>query len=193
MVPEDIEESSANQTKSYPYPEPPIFGWYPEDFAWGREHGLDDAGEPLRSYAPPVMRDNAHTKKLGESSQGESNQLKQSVAILTLHNRTSGQTITVHKDCILGRKPSINPELPIDTIKIADSTRTVSRNHAAIYFDDQGRVLVEDLNSMNGTYIIEKDHEIQASAGNPQELRNNDLLRIGDEFYDVTVQHRRRN
>ena len=42
--------------ETYPYPEPPAFGWYAEDYAWGKEHGLDDNGEPLRPYAKPAVR-----------------------------------------------------------------------------------------------------------------------------------------
>jgi pSer/pThr/pTyr-binding forkhead associated (FHA) protein len=48
----------------------------------------------------------------------------------------------------------INPsKLPAKVDNLLFDTKVLSRNHAEVYSDGQGRVFIRDLGSSNGTYI----------------------------------------
>ncbi|MBQ5505126.1 MAG: FHA domain-containing protein [Aeriscardovia sp.] len=243
--------------ETYPYPEPPAFGWYAEDYAWGKEHGLDDNGEPLRPYAKPAVRlfdepdgfteqgsaeagetaaagslvspeagsqadasrptyedDGRDASRAGKAATanggasgsadarptpsedggaghvstagGETAEPVQP-AILVLRNSSNGQSIPISRDCVLGRKPDAQNYPGIQVVRLSDSTRTVSREHALVRLDAARRqVWIEDLGSLNGTYIVRGECETRVVPGNPQLLEPGALLRIGDEFYEIS-------
>ena len=49
-----------------------------------------------------------------------------------------------------------------------------SRQHAAVTFD-KGNVMIEDLNSLNGTWV----NGVRIHAGQPRQLRPGDVVQIG--------------
>ena len=67
-------------------------------------------------------------------------------------------------------------------VKLEDPTRTISRNHAAISFDQNGTLWIEDYGSLNGTYIIRDDVETKVER-QPMELEAPCTVRIGDQFF----------
>lgn len=103
-----------------------------------------------------------------------------------LHNDTTGQNITVSRNTLLGRKPSLNSLQGFTTARIDDPTRTTSRTHATLSIDDHGRLWIEDCDSLNGTYIIRGSHETQVPAGTPMRLDVPATIRLGDLFFELT-------
>lgn len=105
--------------------------------------------------------------------------------LLRLRNRATGQEVTLIADSVLGRKLKKTSHPDLEKVRLTDSTRTVSREHAIIRFDDDGAAWVEDLDSLNGTSILRDDEETAVEPGTPGKLTIGDALRVGDEFYDV--------
>ncbi|TPF84545.1 hypothetical protein BW07_04665 [Bifidobacterium sp. UTCIF-36] len=103
-----------------------------------------------------------------------------------LHNDTTGQNITVSRNTLLGRKPALNSLQGFTIARIDDPTRTTSRTHATLSIDDQGRLWIEDCDSLNGTYIIRGNHETQVPAGTPMRLDIPATVRLGDLFFKLT-------
>lgn len=60
-----------------------------------------------------------------------------------------------------GAKPSAECAGRSKFVKLEDPTRTISRNHAADSFDQDGVLWIEDYGSLNGTYIIQDNEEIK--------------------------------
>lgn len=102
-----------------------------------------------------------------------------------LHNDATGQDILLDKSALLGRNVSATVPEGAMSIRLADPTRTVSRNHAAISYDKDGTLWLEDYGSLNGTYIIAGDHEQQVK-NSPVQLSAPVTLRIGDQFFKLT-------
>lgn len=102
-----------------------------------------------------------------------------------LHNDATGQDIIIDRSTLLGRHVSATIPEGAVSVKLTDPTRTVSRNHAAISFDKDGTLWIEDYGSLNGTYVIEGDHEKQIK-GKPMQLTVPSTLRIGDQFFKLT-------
>jgi pSer/pThr/pTyr-binding forkhead associated (FHA) protein len=63
----------------------------------------------------------------------------------------------------------------------------MSKTHAAIAQGPAGQLLIEDLESTNGTFIAGNEaFETQVNNGAPQEIRVGDRVRLGDVYFDVT-------
>lgn len=79
---------------------------------------------------------------------------------------------------------SLRPKCPPapKSVKLEDPTRTISRNHAAISFDQDGTLWIEDYGSLNGTYIIQDDVETKVEH-KPMQLEALCTVRIGDQFF----------
>ena len=73
------------------------------------------------------------------------------------------------------------------SVKLEDPTRTISRNHAAISFDQDGTLWIEDYGSLNGTYIIQDDVETKVEH-KPMQLEAPCTVRIGDQFFQFRKQ-----
>lgn len=99
----------------------------------------------------------------------------------------NGQHIDVMGDSVLGRKPSPSRYMGLAVLVLVDSSRTISREHAMIRFDTSGRAWVEDLGSLNGTSIILDSREIPVTKEAPRPLVPGAVLRLGDEFYNVSA------
>ena len=80
--------------------------------------------------------------------------MKQPKHTYVLDNEQTGQQVIVDMGVLLGRKPSAEVPAGAKSVKLEDPTRTISRNHAAISFDQDGTLWIEDYGSLNGTYII---------------------------------------
>ena len=94
----------------------------------------------------------------------------------------TGEDVTVDISTLLGRKPSADVPEGAKSVRLEDPTRTISRNHAAISFDRDGSLWIEDYGSLNGTYLIQDDEEIKVE-GRPMQLEAPATLRIGDQFF----------
>ena len=83
---------------------------------------------------------------------------------------------------LLGRKPSQDLPQGVKAVKLDDPTRTISRNHAAISFDKDGLLWIEDYDSLNGTYIIRDNTETKVEHERMR-LQAPCTIRIGDQFF----------
>ena len=108
--------------------------------------------------------------------------MKQPDHVYLLHNDMTGQDVTVDISTLLGRKPSADVPEGAKSVRLEDPTRTISRNHAAISFDRDGSLWIEDYGSLNGTYLLQDDEEIKVE-GRPMQLEAPATLRIGDQFF----------
>ena len=104
-----------------------------------------------------------------------------------LHNNATGQSITIDRSALLGRKPSETIPEGAKAVTVEDPTHTISRNHAAISVDTDGQLWIEDYGSLNGTFIIRDGKESQV-AGAPAKLDTPVMLRFADQFLELTVQ-----
>ena len=102
-------------------------------------------------------------------------------------NEQTGQQVIVDMGVLLGRKPSAEVPAGAKSVKLEDPTRTISRNHAAISFDQDGTLWIEDYGSLNGTYIIQDDVETKVEH-KPMQLEAPCTVRIGDQFFQFRKQ-----
>lgn len=197
-----------------PYPPAPEPGWYADDVKTNNaSHPLpqpirkqqpngtpladgvqpngimrpNTAEQPASSAQPIIMAQPTSTAQPNHTSPPSSAaQPSQAPHRFVLHNDTTGQNITVSRNTLLGRKPALNSLQGFTTARIDDPTRTTSRTHATLSIDDQGRLWIEDCDSLNGTYIIQGDHETQVPAGTPMRLDAPATIRLGDLFFELT-------
>ena len=108
--------------------------------------------------------------------------MKQPKLEYVLYNEQTGQEVIVDMGVLLGRKPSAEVPEGAKFVKLEDPTRTISRNHAAISFDQDGVLWIEDYGSLNGTYIIQGNEEIKVER-KPMKLDAPCTVRIGDQFF----------
>jgi hypothetical protein len=59
----------------------------------------------------------------------------------------------------------------------------VGREHAFI-LTEGGKVFIKDNNSMNHTYV----NDVMVNAGERVELKNQDIIRLADEIFEITIQ-----
>jgi pSer/pThr/pTyr-binding forkhead associated (FHA) protein len=92
--------------------------------------------------------------------------------------------IPLNKIINLGRlDPASNVFPEIDLTPDDDLTKSVSRRHAAI-FKQGGAIVVEDLASINGTFINGK----RLAPYLPEALRDGDILQLGRLLIEVKIQ-----
>lgn len=104
--------------------------------------------------------------------------------VYRLVNEVTGQSIVVDMGVLMGRKPSQDIPQGAKSVRLVDPTRTVSRNHAAISFDQDGSLWIEDYGSLNGTYVVDGEDERQVVKGTPMRLTAPCKVRIGDQIFD---------
>ncbi len=84
---------------------------------------------------------------------------------------------------LLGRIDPSNDVFPeIDLTHDSGLEKGVSRRHAQI-IEHEGQVVIEDMGSLNGTFINGK----RLAPYNPQELHNGDQLQLGKLLIDVAL------
>lgn len=190
-----------------PFPPPPELGWYDDD---ATVVSATTADEPQQGSSvvqtPQTLADEAAQKPAADASWTSSAPQTNSegdiedwdgtvlsTAFMSekpkkryrLHNDATGQDIVLDKSALLGRNVSATVPEGAMSIKLADPTRTVSRNHAAVSYDKDGTLWLEDYGSLNGTYIVTDDHEQQVKDS-PVRLSPPTTLRIGDQFFKLT-------
>lgn len=194
-----------------PFPPPPELGWYDDDatvVSANQSAAVEPAEDSGAAQTPQTLVDKAVAARKPAADKSWTSSTPQtnsegdiedwdgtvlSTAFMAeepkkryrLHNDATGQDIELIKSALLGRNVSATVPQGAMSIKLADPTRTVSRNHAAVSYDKDGALWIEDYGSLNGTYIIEDDHEQQVKD-NPVQLTAPTTLRIGDQFFKLT-------
>lgn len=181
-----------------PYPPPPEPGWYDDDVtvmpqpASVPSSDAEDSTAIVRPQSAvlemPALQDAFVARNDDEDMDWDGTVLsaaftmKQPKHEYVLDNEQTGQQVVVDRSVLLGRKPSMNVPEGAKAVKLDDPTRTISRNHAAISFDRNGTLWIEDYGSLNGTYIIRDDVETKVES-QPMELDAPCTVRIGDQFF----------
>ena len=163
-----------------PYPPPPEPGWYDDDvtvMAQPTAEPVDNAADSLETRERLAAQNESDDHDMQDVSVAkgdaaisdeddidwdgtvlsEAFTMKQPKHTYVLDNEQTGQQVIVDMGVLLGRKPSAEVPAGAKSVKLEDPTRTISRNHAAISFDQDGTLWIEDYGSLNGTYIIQDD------------------------------------
>ena len=95
-----------------------------------------------------------------------------------------GATIQVKGDMVIGRSPAEHERVTAGSAKpvtIEDTTKSISRVHAAITLEDWD-VRMEDLGSSNGTYLWDEETAswTRLEPGEPRTLDGRQRIRLGD-------------
>lgn len=182
-----------------PYPPPPELGWYDEDATVMLQQAADP--QPVASAGttaaanPPTTAEIAQTTAQPTTASQDDDDIDWEGTVLStaftasapkqeyeLYNEQTGQRIIVDTGVLLGRKPSQDLPQGVKAVKLDDPTRTISRNHAAISFDKDGLLWIEDYDSLNGTYIIRDNTETKVEHERMR-LQAPCTIRIGDQFF----------
>lgn len=190
-----------NQTSNYnegmsflPYPPPPEPGWYDDD-ATVMPSFVDSAmpgtvqSQPMEQVSmllEPINDEPANDDEIDWDGTVLSSAftMKQPELEYTLYNEQTGQEVIIDMGVLLGRKPSVEVPEGAKSVKLEDPTRTISRNHAAISFDQDGTLWIEDYGSLNGTYIIQGNEETKVEH-EPIKFEAPCTVRIGDQFFTL--------
>ena len=92
-----------------------------------------------------------------------------------------GLDVLLLRPVLLGRDPAVDPGRPeAATITLADPARSVSKTHALVEVIE-GRVVVTDLHSTNGTRVLTPDGETrELDPGRGAEAPNGATLLLGE-------------
>ena len=194
----------ANQTSNYnegmsflPYPPPPEPGWYDDDatvmppFADFAMPGTVQSQpmEQVSMLLEPINDESVNDEPTNDDEidwdgtvLSSAFTMKRPKLEYTLYNEQTGQEVIIDMGVLLGRKSSVEVPEGAKSVKLEDPTRTISRNHAAISFDQDGVLWIEDYGSLNGTYIIQGNEEIKVER-KPMKLDAPCTVRIGDQFF----------
>ncbi|PJM73539.1 hypothetical protein CS006_05795 [Bifidobacterium primatium] len=185
-------------TSHIPYPPPPEPGWYDDDSTViGQipviaDDAHADASADIPSTAPVAVQRQPGSEPVDDASQdwdstvlSPSFTMKEPEHRYRLHNENTGQTVVLEKSTLLGRKPSQSIPEGATSVTLADPTRTISRNHAAVSFDKDGALWIEDYGSLNGTFLIVNGEESQVVKGTPVKVSVPCTVRIGDQFFSL--------
>lgn len=99
----------------------------------------------------------------------------------------NGQAFPVRGFSLLGRNPDSRIMNTAQLLILEDPTKTVSKTHAALAINQYGQLMIEDLDSTNGTYITRANShtEIQINNGEPQAIAQGDRVRIGEVLFGI--------
>ena len=196
----------ANQTSNYnegmsflPYPPPPEPGWYDDDatvmppFADSAMPGTVQSQpmEQVSMLLEPINDESVNDEPANDDDidwdgtvLSSAFTMKQPKLEYTLYNEQTGQEVIIDMGVLLGRKSSVEVPEGAKSVKLEDPTRTISRNHAAISFDQDGTLWIEDYGSLNGTYIIQGNEETKVEH-KPIKFEAPCTIRIGDQFFTL--------
>jgi pSer/pThr/pTyr-binding forkhead associated (FHA) protein len=92
-----------------------------------------------------------------------------------------GRRIPITAPVLLGRDPAPRPEHPDALIvAVADARRSVSKTHALLLARGGG-LLVQDLGSTNGTWLVHADGRVaEALPGRPTEVPADARVELGE-------------
>lgn len=105
-----------------------------------------------------------------------------------------GTTYSLSADVVIGREPTGHDDVIAGTavpMVLTDDTLSLSRRHARIVLDDWS-VLVQDLDSSNGTFLSragQTETWTQIEPGTQIALEPGDRLRIGGRIIQVELHH----
>jgi pSer/pThr/pTyr-binding forkhead associated (FHA) protein len=85
---------------------------------------------------------------------------------------------------LVGRWDPETGSFPEVDLEADDPEAKISRKHALIRLDG-GKITIEDIGSLNGTYV---NRQPRLAAGSPQDLQDGDEIIIGKTFFKVTVE-----
>ncbi|KAA8816024.1 FHA domain-containing protein [Bifidobacterium callitrichos] len=100
-------------------------------------------------------------------------------------NGTTHQEILVDASMLLGRRPSNPVPDGAKVVQLDDPTRTISRNHATITMDAEGRLWLDDCDSLNGTYLVVDGHDVKVTPGSPVSIEAPAVIRFGDQLFNL--------
>lgn len=100
-------------------------------------------------------------------------------------NGTTHQEILVDASMLLGRRPSNPVPDGAKVVQLDDPTRTISRNHATITMDAEGRLWLDDCDSLNGTYLVVDGHDVKVTPGSPVSIKAPAVIRFGDQLFNL--------
>ncbi|WP_110589962.1 RDD family protein [Microbacterium suaedae] len=206
---------SAQQPSSAPAPQPrteegrPILGGYRA----GKSEQQDDASAPAMSGMPsdltgspapvpppqaPAPAVKAPQKSFTRSdpkpvphpapappdppTRREARQRQAASIVLTMD---TGSELTLHGLTIFGRDPQRpSGDESAHRVPVPDGTRSISKTHFALAPHREG-VLVRDLGSTNGTFVVRGDAEREVAAGQPVVAVVGDTVRFGDRTITI--------
>lgn len=97
-----------------------------------------------------------------------------------------GKEFDITAFSVVGRKPDPTILETAQLIEIDDITKTMSKSHIALAVTPDNKLMIEDLESTNGTFIAGLgEYEEQVFNGNPVALSPNQRVRLGEVFFDV--------
>lgn len=102
----------------------------------------------------------------------------------------NGQELFLERTALVGRDPALGSRWP-DAVLLTfdDSSRSISKTHAALEVTASGQLQVHDLNSTNGVFLqYPGAEEIVVAPGTPELVEPGSVLGFGE--FAVTV-HRR--
>jgi hypothetical protein len=101
----------------------------------------------------------------------------------------NGQSCLIDGFVIVGRNPDKSIMEGAKLFVVNDLTKTISKTHAAVAVNDQGQLLIEDLESTNGTFIEGvNEFEEQVFNGDPKVVQLSQRIRLGDVYFTVRDQ-----
>ncbi|MBT1172836.1 FHA domain-containing protein [Bifidobacterium sp. MA2] len=103
-----------------------------------------------------------------------------------LRNGSTGQSIVVDSSMLLGRRPSNPVPDGARIVQLEDPTRTISRNHATITMDEDGRLWLDDCRSLNGTFLVIDGHDHKIASGEAVAVAAPASIRFGDQLFELT-------
>ena len=128
-----------------------------------RPVGPAPAGQALQSQKPPVVRAKLVVKKTGRT----------------------GQEFVIDQEAVnIGRWDADKGVLPEIDLTNDDPGNYISRRHARIFLRG-GEYFIEDMGSMNGTFVNKSPRLIPNS---PMKLQNGDEIVMGRTFFAFVVE-----
>jgi hypothetical protein len=168
-------------------PEPPAPWPAPEAFGAAESEPLEPPPEPIMEasgVAPTVLAVSCPDGHLGPPydqtcricgapmpAQGPFSAPRPPLGVLEL---SSGTTVRLDRDVVLGRAPSVGAATPLESVhlvRVPSPNNDISRNHARVSLEGW-QVLVTDLGSTNGTTLR------VPGADEPVQLRPHDAVPI---------------
>ncbi|MDR0950945.1 MAG: FHA domain-containing protein [Candidatus Ancillula sp.] len=99
----------------------------------------------------------------------------------------NGQVFTVTGFSLLGRNPDLRIMKTAQLFILDDPTKTVSKTHLALAVNNLGQLVIEDIDSTNGTFVtsVGRPQEQQIFNGQPQVISPSDIVRVGDVLFRI--------
>jgi pSer/pThr/pTyr-binding forkhead associated (FHA) protein len=99
---------------------------------------------------------------------------------------STGKIWDIEGFTLVGRNPDKSIMETANLLVIVDDTKTISKTHAALAVNKDGQLLVEDLESTNGTFITgDGEYETQVMNGSPKIIASGEHIRLGDVVFEV--------